>query len=98
MSRFFLASGTLQCHSRCAHLWGHVWQTEVPAKMCAEWCPIEWDTGQATEIREVLSQDTLHWNVFVRTDGIVTWFVCRVSVFRCSLKAPRFFKASPFTD
>lgn len=37
-SRFFLAIGTLQCHNRCAHLWGRVWQTEVPAKMCTELC------------------------------------------------------------
>lgn len=56
-------------------------------KLCAEWCPIEWDTQQAIAVRKALSQDTLHWNVFVRTDGTVSWFVCRVNVLRCSLKA-----------
>lgn len=65
---------------------------------CAKWCPIDWDTGLAPEVREVLSQDMLHRNVFVRTDGLVTWFVRRVNMFRCSLKASRFFKASPFSD
>lgn len=82
---FGVMSGELNCLQRCM-------------LSCAEWCPIEWDTGQATAVREVLSQDTLHWNVFVRTDETVTWFVCRVNVFRCSLKALRFFKASPFSN
>lgn len=75
---FGVLSGKLKCLQRCM-------------LSCAEWCPIDWDTGLATEVREVLSQDMLHWSVFVRTDGTVTWFVCRVNVFRCSLKALRFF-------
>lgn len=62
---FGVASGKLKCLQRCV-------------LSCAEWCPV---LGQATEVREALSQDILHWNVFVRTDGgSVTWFVCRVSV------------------
>lgn len=82
---FGVVSDKLKCLQRCV-------------LSCAEQCPVEWDSEQATEVREALPQDTLHWSVFGRTGGTVTWFVCRVNVLRCSLKASRLLKASPFSN